>query len=44
MKNNKVLLIVVGLLAAGVIYGFTAYNGLVSKEAEVESQWGNSGI
>ncbi|MGL5686799.1 MAG: LemA family protein, partial [Vagococcus fluvialis] len=39
MKNNKVLLIVVGLLAAIVIYGFTAYNGLVSKEAEVESQW-----
>ena len=39
MKNNKVLLIIVGLLAAIVIYGFTAYNGLVSKEAEVESQW-----
>lgn len=39
MKNNKTLLVIVGIIAVLVIYVFTAYNGLVSKEAEVDSQW-----
>ena len=39
MKNNKALLVIIGIVAVVVIYVFTAYNGLVSKEAEVDSQW-----
>ncbi len=39
MKKNKTLWIVIGVIALFVVYMFTAYNGLVSKEAEVDSQW-----
>ncbi|MEG2709330.1 MAG: LemA family protein, partial [Vagococcus sp.] len=39
MKKNTPLLVIVGIIAVLVIYVFTAYNSLVSKEAEVDSQW-----
>lgn len=39
MKNNKTLLIVIGVIAVLVIYVFATYNSLVSKSEEVDAQW-----
>lgn len=41
MKKNKTLLIIIGVVALFAVYGFTTYNGMISKEADVDAQWAN---
>ena len=38
-KGSKIGLIIGAIVAVFVIYGFSTYNSLVSREADVESQW-----
>ena len=39
--KNKTLWIVLGIVAVVLIWGISAYNGLVSKEERVSSAWAN---
>ena len=41
MKKNKTLLIIIAVVAVIAVYGFSTYNGLVTREAEVDNQWAN---
>lgn len=42
MKTNQIILIsVIAVIILGFFWGISAYNGLVSKQENVNSQWGN---
>ncbi len=42
MKTNQIILIsVTAVIILGFFWGISAYNGLVSKQENVNSQWGN---
>ncbi len=38
-QRKKIGLIIGGIVALLVVFGFATYNGLITKQADVESQW-----